>query len=107
MDDAERAYFWKIEAFGDHLGADNNVVFAGMNLFVDFVELLAGFGVGVEAGNLGVWEEFLEFLLDELGAEALVMDSGIATFWTRGRNREAAATSMATHLVFICVQNQW
>lgn len=107
MDDAERAEFWKIEAFSDHLGADNNVVVAGMNLLVDFVELLAGFGVGVEAGDFGIWEEFLEFLFDEFRAETFVMDGGIAAFWTRSWNWESATTGMAAHLVFIGMKDQW
>ena len=57
LDYAERAEFWKIEALGDHLGANNNVVVAGVNLVINLVELLAICRVGVEAGDFGIWEK--------------------------------------------------
>ena len=93
MDDAERADFWKIEAFGDHLGTDDNVAVASANLRVDFVELLAGFGVGVKAGDFSVWKTF-------------VMNSGIAAFRAGSWYREDAAAGMAAHLVLIGMKNK-
>ena len=107
MDDAERADFWKIEAFGDHLGTDDNVVIASANLLVDFIELLAGFGVGVKAGDFSVWKKFFEFFFDEFSAETFVMNSGIAAFRAGSWYREDAAAGMAAHLVLIGMKNKW
>ena len=67
---------------------------------------MIGCGIGVEAANLGAREELCEFFLDKLSAEAFVMDAGVATFWTRGRNGVAGATSMAAELVFVGVENE-
>ena len=53
LGDSERGNFWKIEALCDHLGADNNVVIAGIDLVVNLGELLGRFCVGVEAGDFG------------------------------------------------------
>ena len=76
-----------------------------MRLLIDAVEFFVGGGVGVEAADLGIWEEASEFVSDKFGAEALVVNAGIAALWTGGSNREVAAAGMAAELVFIGVEH--
>lgn len=58
LNDTDSGKIWQIEAFGNGLGADNNINVAGLNLVVEGVE--AGrFGVvGVKTSNAGSLEEF-------------------------------------------------
>ena len=106
MDDAKRAEFWKIEAFGNHLGANNNVIIAIANFRVFFTHLLVSAGVGVKTGDFGIREDFFGFFFDKFGAEAFVMNAGVFAFWTAGRDGIDAAAGMAAHLEIIGVENQ-
>ena len=87
-----------------HLGADNDIVGAVVHLLIDAIELLVSGGVGVEASDFGVREEASELVGDKFGAEALVVDAGVAAIWTSGNNREIATTSVAAELVFVGVK---
>ena len=106
LNNAERGEFWEVETFGDHLGADDNVVVAGSDVVVDFIEGLCGVGVGVEAGDFGVREEARELILDGFGAEALVVNAGVMAFRARGWNGVGAAANVTAHLEFIGVQDE-
>lgn len=72
LDDAKGGEPRKVEAFGDHLSADNDVEVAVFDFVVGEVESFLSFSVGIEAGDFGVPEEFCEFNFEELGAEAFV-----------------------------------
>ena len=106
LGDAERGNFGKIEAFGNHLGADNNVVVAGVDLVVNVGELLGGVGVGVEANDASGWEEPAEFGFEHFGAEAFMVNAGIAAFGASGGYGIGTATSVAAHLEFISMENE-
>ena len=107
MDDAKRGEFWKIETFGNHLSANNNIEIAGMNLVVDLVETLIRFSIGVKTGNISMRKEAMQLILDGFGAKTFVMNAGIVALWARGWNREATAASVAAHLKLIGMQYEW
>ncbi len=106
LNDAEGGEFWKVEAFGDHLGTDYDIVIAGANVVVNFVEGLCGVSVGVKAGDIGVRKEAVKFVFDSFGAEAFVMDAGVVAFRARGGNGVGASAGMAAHLEFVGMENQ-
>ena len=72
LDDTEGGELRKVEAFGDHLSADNDVEMAVFDFIVDEVEGLLSFCVGIETGDFSVGEEFCEFGFEELSAETFV-----------------------------------
>lgn len=95
-DDANQCDVGEMEAFADHLGADENVGVAVTELLVDCFEAVfevGGVAVGAENSGLGV--KFAQFFFDFLGAEADVFDQMALTIWTDGRDWINAAAVMA------------
>lgn len=84
LDDADGGKVGKVEAARDGLGADEDLDVAGFNFVIEGVEGFAFFVVGVEAGDFDVGEEFGEFALEELGAEAFVKDAGVVAVGAAG-----------------------
>lgn len=78
LNDADGGEVGKVEAFGDGLGADDNIEVAGFNFAVEGVKGV-GFGViGVEAGDAGGLKKFIQFRFKKFGTEPLVDDFGVA-----------------------------
>ena len=103
LDDTERGQTREVKAFGNHLSADDDVVVATINFVVNFGEFEVVISIHVETGDFSAWEETMEFVFDELGAEAFVMNAGVFTFWAGGWNWEVACASVATHLESVCM----
>lgn len=74
LDDADSGKIWKIESFGDGLGADNDLIFAAFDLRVEVVERFLLGIITIKASDLSVGEKFAELGFEELGAEAFVDD---------------------------------
>src|SRR5207247_3713026 len=75
--DPHQGYVWEMEAFGDHLRADQNVDFAGPEVGEDAaVVVFALEHVGVHPPDAGGWEKAPEGLLDPLGSQ-----TGVANRW--------------------------
>lgn len=80
--DSHQGDVGKMEAFGDHLGADEDVDFLGFEFAEDVLEgVFAAHGIGIDAGEFCFGEDFLEDFLDFLGAVALEGDAGVFAFW--------------------------
>ena len=58
LSDADGREQGKIKALGDGLGANNNIVVAVFNPFIESIEAFGFFVVGVKAGDAGGGEEF-------------------------------------------------
>lgn len=97
----------KIEAFGNHLSADNDVIIAAINFVVDFVEFKIVVGIHVKAGNFGLGEEAMKLALDEFSADTFVVDAGVFALRTGSRDGKIAATGMATHLECVGMEDEW
>jgi len=104
LDDAEGGEEGQVEAFSDDLCADDDVYMAGFDLFVVEVEGVLVWGVGVEAGDFGIWEEFSEFGFDVFGAETFMEDVGVVAGWARGGDGALESTGMADEGVFVSVE---
>ena len=76
VEDAGEGDVGEIEAFGDHLGAEEDVDLAGFEGAECFADgtFLSG-GVGVESGEAGFGEDLSEDLFDFLGAVTLEVDA--------------------------------
>ena len=98
--------FWKIEAFGNHLGANNNVDVAGMYGIVNAAKLLVGRGVSIETSDAGLWEEFGKFGFKIFSAETFMMNVGIATIRTGGRDRVITSAGVTAHLEAVSVKHE-
>ena len=86
LDDTEGSEFGQVEAFGNHLGADDDVDMAGFDCVVGVDEGFLGLRVGVEAGDFGIWKKFIQFSFEKFGAEALVEDVGVVAVGAVGGN---------------------
>ena len=96
LDDADEGDLGEIESLGDHLGADEDVEFAGAELFEDaLVGVLGGHGVGVHARDAGLGEECLGDGLDLFGAEAGEADFGVAAVGAGGWGSSFGAAEVA------------
>lgn len=60
LDDADGGETGKIEAFGDGLGADDEVDFAGFDSVIFSVESVIFSIIGIKTGDFGGGEEFLK-----------------------------------------------
>lgn len=88
IDDADKPDVGEVEAFSDHLGADEDADFCAREAFEEFVELAAGLhGVAVDADKPTrgracrgehTAELGFELFFDALGAHAKELDSAIA-----------------------------
>lgn len=79
--DADQGDVGKVEAFGDHLGADEDVDLLGLEGIEEIAEgIFFAHGVGVDAGDAGGGEYFFQDVFDFLGAEALEEDAVVAAF---------------------------
>lgn len=60
LDDGDGFKIGEIEAFGDRLGADEEIDFARFELVVEFSEAVIFVGVSVETSDFGSGKEFFE-----------------------------------------------
>ena len=80
IEDADESDVGEVEAFGDHLGAKEDVDLLGTKVAKGVTEgIFASGGVGVEAGDLGGREDFAEDDFGLFGSVALLPDGGILT----------------------------
>ena len=78
VEDSDEGDVGEMQALGDHLGADKDVDFLGFEFPEDVFEgVFAAHGIGIDAGEAGFGEDFLEDFLDLLGAVSLEGDAGI------------------------------
>ncbi len=106
LNNAERAESRKIKTFGNRLGADKKIIIASMNGCINLVKLLVRFSVGIETGDAGMREESTKLGFNEFGAEAFVMNSGIATIGAGGGDGIMTTASVAAHSVLVGMKNK-
>lgn len=81
VEDADEGDVGKVQAFGDHLSADEDVDFLDFKVPKGFPEgVFAAHGIGIDAGEASVGEDFLEDFLDFLCAVTLQGDAGVFAF---------------------------
>lgn len=81
IDDSDEGDPGEVEAFGDHLGADEDVDFTGAKGSKGFAErAFALHDVGVHAFDDGFWEDFDDGVLDFFGAGTAVFDAWVVAF---------------------------
>ena len=75
MDDPDQGDQWEIMAFGDHLGADEDVVFLMTEFLEGLMDVAMDFSdVAVEAADPGGWEDLAELFEDPFGPIAGPLD---------------------------------
>ena len=81
VDDSDEGDAGEVEAFGDHLGADEDVDFTGAKGSEGFAECaFALHDVGVHAFDDGFWEDFNDGVLDFFGTGTAVFDAWVVAF---------------------------
>ena len=76
LDDADGSEMGKIEAFGDGLGANNNIDIARFDFVIKRVEA-GGFGVvSIKTGNFSGFEELFELGFEKFGTKTFVKEVG-------------------------------
>ena len=101
---ADERDFFKVQPFGDHLCAKQDVILlpgkAGQHLFV---RVFLGGGILVHAQDARCGQQLLQFLLHALGAEAAVRKLAAARRAQRGRgvHRMAAVVAQKRRAVFV------
>lgn len=106
LDDADSGEEGKIEAFGDGLSADDDVIIAVFYLFEFRIQSFCFGVVGVKTSDFGMRKKFLELGFEELGAEAFVNDTGVFAIWTRGWNFRAKTASVTDEAKRIRVEGK-
>ena len=97
VDDSDKRDVRKMEAFRDHLRADEDVDLARAKSVQRFaVSVFARHRVGVHSPNDGFWEKRGDVGFDFFGAEAGVDERVLAAFRTAFRDRGAMAAEMTT-----------
>ncbi len=95
----------EVEAFGDHLSADEDVELLGTELAQGVAQLvLALHGVGVHAGDAGLGEDLANDGLHPLGAEAGELDAGVIASRALGRREAAGSANVADETIVRLVQ---
>lgn len=70
-----------MKAFGDHLGADEDIYFVGFKFFEDVLQcVFPAHGIGVDSCEAGFREDLLQHFFDFLCAVSLEGNSGVLTF---------------------------
>ena len=96
VDDPDQGDVGKVQAFRDHLGADEDVDLAGAKSVERFaVGVFAGHGVGVHSPNDGLGEDGGDVRLHFFGAEAGVDERVFAAFRAALRDGGAVAADVA------------
>ena len=94
----------EVQAFGDHLGADDDVDFALAKFLQGFTQgVFTAHGVGVDACDSCLWEYFFDDALYLLGAVALAADGGVTTLGTFLGGQCLVATHVADEAVISAV----
>ena len=79
VEHADEGDIGKVQAFGDHLGADDDVDFALAEFSQGITQgVFAAHGVGVDASDPCLWEYLFEHPFDLFGAVALAADGGVS-----------------------------
>ena len=107
VDDADEGHAREVEALGDHLRAEEHVVFTGAEVRQDLSEqVLLAHGVRVDAGHAGTREELGDGLLDLLGTVTLPADLGRPAARAEHRGTLLMVAQMAAGGVVGPVQRQ-
>ena len=94
----------EVQAFGDHLGADDDVDFALAKFLQGFTQgVFTAHGVGVDACDSCLWEYFFDDALYLLGAVALAADGGVSTLGAFLGGQCLVATHVADEAVISAV----
>ena len=105
LGDGEGGEQGEVEAFGNHLRADNNVKITRTDIGVELIGCGVVGGVGVKADDIGSREEFAELSFEEFGADAFVDNRGVLAFWAGGGDFFSKATGVANKVVFVGVED--
>ena len=103
LDDAEGSEIGKIKAFGDHLGADDDIWVLLGDESINAFGVVDGV-VGIETDNFGSGKKFGEFGLEQFGAEAFVQDVSMMADWTAGGNGRLKAAGVALEIEMVGVK---
>ena len=107
VDDAHQGHAREVEALGDHLRAEEHVIFTGTEIGEDLTEeVLLAHGIGVDAGHAGAREKLGDGLLDLLGPVTLPADLGGTAARTEHRGALLVIAEVAAGGVVGTVERQ-
>lgn len=94
--DADEGDVWKVESFGDHLGAEEDVDLLGAEVTEGVAEgVFPAGGIGIETGDFCAFEDFIENDFRFLGSVSLEADGGVFTLRTEPWDDGLVAADMA------------
>lgn len=101
IEDADEGDVGEVEAFGNHLGAEEDVDFAGLEVGEGALEdVFLADGVAVEAGEAGFGEDFTEDFFDLFGAVALQANGGVLALGADAGDDGLVAAEVADEAFF-------
>ena len=94
----------EVQAFGDHLGADDDVDFTLAKFLQGITQgVFTAHGVGVDACDSCLWEDLFDDTLYLFGAIALAADGGVSTLGAFLGGQCLVATHVADEAVISAV----
>ena len=105
LDDANSREFREVETFGDSLGADNDIDFAGFNVFIEGIESFVFLVVAVKAGDIGSLKEAFQFGFEEFRPEAFMDDFGVFALWAGDGDFLFMSTGVTEELIRVSVES--
>lgn len=107
IDDSDEGDAGEIESFGNHLGADKDVDFAGAKCAKGLTESAFPLhDVGVHAFHDCFWEDFRDGVLDFFGARSAVFNAGVVALAARFWGDCDVAADVADDAVDVAVVSQ-
>ena len=106
LDDADGGELREVEAAGEGLGADEDLVSAGFDVGIERGE---GFGfeiVAVKTGDFGLGKEAVELGFEELGTEAFVDEVGLVTLGAGAGNGGGVTAEVTDEGVGVGVEGE-
>ena len=106
LDDADGGELREVEAAGEGLGADEDLVGTGFDVGIERGEGLGFEIVAVKTGDFSLGKEATEFGFEEFGAEAFVDEVGLVTLGTGTGDRGGVAAEMADEGIGVGVEGE-
>ncbi len=104
LDDANGGELREVEAFGDGLGADDDIDFARFDVGIERIKSFVFFGIAVETGDFCVFKEVFQLRFEEFCAETFVDDFWAFALWAGNWNFFFISAGVTDELIGVGVE---